>query len=222
VRGVDEETESKNGEDSKKKGDALRYLLRQSQQEGARRQDRSGDRAKFRNQPGDPGTVPPAEEQPVFVGEAGVGKTAIAEGLAKRIVDSEVPEVLAAATVFSLDMGPCWRAPLSRRLRGRLKQVLKELEAHPNAILFIDEIQHGSAAGATSRRRMGCRPICSSLRSHRHDPLHGLDYLQGIPAAFRKERALVRRFQKIDITSRRSRMRSRSLRPEAVFRDYHR
>ncbi|NEL47734.1 AAA family ATPase, partial [Escherichia coli] len=81
------------------------------------------------------------KNNPLFVGEAGVGKTAIAEGLAKRIVDSDVPEVLSAATVFSLDMGTLLAGT---RYRGdfeeRLKQVLKELEAHPNAILFIDEI----------------------------------------------------------------------------------
>src|SRR5258705_185690 len=91
------------------------------------------------------------KNNPLFVGEAGVGKTAIAEGLAKRIVDSEVPEVLAAATVFSLDMGTLLAGT---RYRGdfeeRLKQVLKELEAHPNAILFIDEIHTVIGAGATS------------------------------------------------------------------------
>src|SRR5450756_2442244 len=108
------------------------------------------------------------KNNPLFVGEAGVGKTAIAEGLAKRIVDSEVPEVLAAATVFSLDMGTLLAGT---RYRGdfeeRLKQVLKELEAHPNAILFIDEIHTVIGAGAqipkdrrqrADRRGRHCHP----------------------------------------------------------------
>ena len=91
------------------------------------------------------------KNNPLFVGEAGVGKTAIAEGLAKRIVDSEVPDVLSGSTVFSLDMGTLLAGT---RYRGdfeeRLKQVIKELEAHPNAILFIDEIHTVIGAGATS------------------------------------------------------------------------
>src|SRR6266851_5031376 len=115
VRGVDEETETKGSDDSKKKGEALEtYCVNLNK-------------------------------------KARVGKTAIAEGLANRIVDSEVPEVLAAATVFSLDMGTLLAGT---RYRGdfeeRLKQVLKELEAHPNAILFIDEIHTVIGAGATS------------------------------------------------------------------------
>src|SRR5579863_4910819 len=128
VRGVDEETETKGNEDTKKKGEALEtYCV------NLNKKARDG------------------KNNPLIVGEAGVGKTAIAEGLAKRIVDSEVPEVLSASTVFSLDMGTLLAGT---RYRGdfeeRLKQVLKELEAHPNAILFIDEIHTVIGAGATS------------------------------------------------------------------------
>src|SRR5690606_34834152 len=91
------------------------------------------------------------KNNPLYVGEAGVGKTAIAEGLAKRIVDGDVPEVLADATIFALDMGTLLAGT---RYRGdfeeRLKQVVKELEDYPGAILFIDEIHTVIGAGATS------------------------------------------------------------------------
>jgi len=91
------------------------------------------------------------KNNPLFVGEAGVGKTAIAEGLARRIVHGEVPDVLRNATVFALDMGTLLAGT---RYRGdfeeRLKQVIKELEAYPGAILFIDEIHTVIGAGATS------------------------------------------------------------------------
>ena len=105
VRGVDEETESKNGEDSKKKGDALdTYCVNLNK----KARDGKIDPVIGRNAEINRAIQVLCRRQknnPVFVGEAGVGQTAIAEGLAKRIVDSEVPEVLAAATVFSLDMG---------------------------------------------------------------------------------------------------------------------
>src|SRR5947208_12193176 len=91
------------------------------------------------------------KNNPLLVGDPGVGKTAIAEGLARKIVKGEVPEVLAGATVFALDMGTLLAGT---RYRGdfeeRLKQVMKEIEAHKNAILFIDEIHTVIGAGATS------------------------------------------------------------------------
>src|SRR5690606_21526226 len=92
-----------------------------------------------------------SKNNPLYVGDPGVGKTAIAEGLAKRIVDGDVPEVLADATIFALDMGTLLAGT---RYRGdfeeRLKQVVKELEDYPGAILFIDEIHTVIGAGATS------------------------------------------------------------------------
>ncbi len=91
------------------------------------------------------------KNNPLLVGDPGVGKTAIAEGLARKIVNGEVPEVLAGATIFSLDMGALLAGT---RYRGdfeeRVKQVVKELESHPNAVLFIDEIHTVIGAGATS------------------------------------------------------------------------
>ena len=91
------------------------------------------------------------KNNPLFVGDAGVGKTAIAEGLARRIVHGEVPDVLKDATVFALDMGTLLAGT---RYRGdfeeRLKQVIKEIEAYPGAIMFIDEIHTVIGAGATS------------------------------------------------------------------------
>jgi ATP-dependent Clp protease ATP-binding subunit ClpA len=151
VRGAEEENEGKTGEDSKKKGDALdAYCINLNKKAregkidpviGRNAEINRAIQILCRRQ----------KNNPLFVGEAGVGKTAIAEGIAKRIVDSEVPDVLAAATVFSLDMGTLLAGT---RYRGdfeeRLKQVIKELEAHPNAILFIDEIHTVIGAGATS------------------------------------------------------------------------
>src|SRR5690606_10236931 len=92
-----------------------------------------------------------SKNNPLYVGDPGVGKTAIAEGLAKRIVEGKVPEALADATIFSLDMGTLLAGT---RYRGdfeeRLKQVVKELEEYPGAVLFIDEIHTVIGAGATS------------------------------------------------------------------------
>ena len=107
------------------------------------------------------------KNNPLYVGDPGVGKTAIAEGLAKRIVEGDVPEVLAKSTIFALDMGALLAGT---RYRGdfeeRLKAVVTELEAHPNAILFIDEIHTVIGAGATSGAPW-MRPTCSSLRWRR-------------------------------------------------------
>src|SRR5262252_288281 len=140
------------------------------------------------------------KNNPLFVGDAGVGKTAIAEGLAKRIVDSEVPEVLSAATVFSLDMGTLLAGT---RYRGdfeeRLKQVLKELEAHPNAILFIDEIHTVIGAGATSGGAMDASNLLKPALAAGNIRCMGSTTYKEYRQHFEKDRALVRRFQKIDI-----------------------
>src|SRR3954463_1064627 len=140
------------------------------------------------------------KNNPLLVGDPGVGKTAIAEGLARKIVRNEVPEVLANATVFALDMGTLLAGT---RYRGdfeeRLKQVVKEIEAHPNAIMFIDEIHTVIGAGATSGGAMDAsnllKPALASgtLRCIGSTPY--TEYRQ----YFEKDRALVRRFQKIDI-----------------------
>src|SRR6267378_496557 len=140
------------------------------------------------------------KNNPLFVGEAGVGKTAIAEGLAKRIVDSEVPEVLATSTVFSLDMGTLLAGT---RYRGdfeeRLKQVLKELEAHPNAILFIDEIHTVIGAGATSGGAMDASNLLKPALASGTIRCMGSTTYKEYRQHFEKDRALVRRFQKIDV-----------------------
>src|SRR3569833_4574431 len=151
VRGVDEETEAKGNEDAKKKGEALEtYCVNLNK----KARDGKIDPVIGRNSEINRAIQVLCRRQknnPLFVGEAGVGKTAIAEGLARRIVNGEVPDVLKGATVFALDMGTLLAGT---RYRGdfeeRLKQVMKEIEAHPNAIMFIDEIHTVIGAGATS------------------------------------------------------------------------
>src|SRR5438094_208798 len=149
---------------------------------------------------------------------------AIAEGLAKRIVDSEVPEVLAAATVFSLDMGTLLAGT---RYRGdfeeRLKQVLKELEAHPNAILFIDEIHTVIGAGATSGGAMDASNLLKPALAAGTIRCMGSTTYKEYRQHFEKDRALVRRFQKIDInepTVEDAIAILKGLKP--YFEDYHR
>src|SRR3982751_2591378 len=201
VRGVDEETETKGSDDAKKKGEALEtYCV------NLNKKARDG------------------KNNPLFVGEAGVGKTAIAEGLAKRIVDSEVPEVLAAATVFSLDMGTLLAGT---RYRGdfeeRLKQVLKELEAHPNAILFIDEIHTVIGAGATSGGAMDASNLLKPALASGTIRCMGSTTYKEYRQHFEKDRALVRRFQKIDVnepTVEDAIAILKGLKP--YFEDYHR
>src|SRR5437763_2838955 len=200
VRGVDEETESKNGEDSKKKGDALdTYCVNLNKKARDGKIDPVIGRNSEINRAIE-GLCRRQKNNPLFVGEAGVGKTAIAEGLAKRIVDSEVPEVLSAATVFSLDMGTLLAGT---RYRGdfeeRLKQVLKELEAHPNAILFIDEIHTVIGAGATSGGAMDASNLLKPALASGTIRCIGSTTYKEYRQHFEKDRALVRRFQKIDI-----------------------
>src|SRR5712672_712189 len=224
VRGVDEETETKGNEDSKKKGEALdTYCVNLNK----KARDGKIDPVIGRNAEINRAIQVLCRRQknnPLFVGEAGVGKTAIAEGLAKRIVDSEVPEMLAAATVFSLDMGTLLAGT---RYRGdfeeRLKQVLKELEAHPNAILFIDEIHTVIGAGATSGGAMDASNLLKPALASGTIRCMGSTTYKEYRQHFEKDRALVRRFQKIDVnepTVEDAIAILKGLKP--YFEDYHR
>jgi ATP-dependent Clp protease ATP-binding subunit ClpA len=147
------------------------------------------------------------------VGDPGVGKTAIAEGLAKKIVEGEVPEVLQGATIYSLDMGALLAGT---RYRGdfeeRLKAVVKELEDHPDAILFIDEIHTVIGAGATSGGAMDASNLLKPALQGGKLRCMGSTTYKEYRQHFEKDRALSRRFQKIDVTSRRPMTRSRSSR----------
>jgi len=141
-----------------------------------------------------------SKNNPLYVGDPGVGKTAIAEGLAKRIVEGDVPEVLADATIFSLDMGTLLAGT---RYRGdfeeRLKQVMKELEEYPGAVLFIDEIHTVIGAGATSGGAMDASNLLKPALSSGAIRCIGSTTYKEYRQFFEKDRALVRRFQKIDV-----------------------
>ncbi|MEF2073252.1 ATP-dependent Clp protease ATP-binding subunit ClpA [Consotaella aegiceratis] len=141
-----------------------------------------------------------SKNNPLYVGDPGVGKTAIAEGLAKRIVEGDVPEVLADATIFSLDMGTLLAGT---RYRGdfeeRLKQVVKELEEYPGAVLFIDEIHTVIGAGATSGGAMDASNLLKPALSSGTIRCIGSTTYKEFRQFFEKDRALVRRFQKIDV-----------------------
>src|ERR1700704_2543775 len=202
VRGVEEEADAKGGggDEPKKKGDALEaYCINLNK--------------KARDGKIDPLIGREAEisrtiqvlcrrqkNNPLFVGEAGVGKTAIAEGLARRIVHGEVPDVLKGATVFSLDMGTLLAGT---RYRGdfeeRLKQVIKELEAFPGAIMFIDEIHTVIGAGATSGGAMDASNLLKPALASGTVRCIGSTTYKEYRQYFEKDRALVRRFQKIDV-----------------------
>ena len=140
------------------------------------------------------------KNNPLFVGDAGVGKTAIAEGLARRIVHGEVPDVLKGATVFALDMGTLLAGT---RYRGdfeeRLKQVIKEIEAYPGAIMFIDEIHTVIGAGATSGGAMDASNLLKPALASGTIRCIGSTTYKEYRQYFEKDRALVRRFQKIDV-----------------------
>ena len=140
------------------------------------------------------------KNNPLYVGDAGVGKTAIAEGLARRIVHNEVPEVLSEATIFGLDMGALLAGT---RYRGdfeeRLKAVITEIEELEGAILFIDEIHTVIGAGATSGGAMDASNLLKpALQGGRLRCIGSTTYKE-YRNYFEKDRALVRRFQKIDI-----------------------
>ena len=140
------------------------------------------------------------KNNPLFVGESGVGKTAIAEGLARRIVEGDIPEVLAESTIFALDMGALLAGT---RYRGdfeeRLKAVISELEATPGGVLFIDEIHTVIGAGATSGGAMDASNLLKPALASGTLRCMGSTTYKEYRNYFEKDRALVRRFQKIDI-----------------------
>ena len=141
------------------------------------------------------------KNNPLLVGEAGVGKTAIAEGLAKMIVDGEVPDVLADCTIYALDLGSLvagtkYRGDFEKRLKGVLGQLKKE----PEAILFIDEIHTVIGAGAASGGVMDASNLIKPVLANGELRCIGSTTYQEFRGIFEKDRALARRFQKIDIT----------------------
>jgi ATP-dependent Clp protease ATP-binding subunit ClpA len=140
------------------------------------------------------------KNNPLLVGEAGVGKTAIAEGLARRIVDKEVPEVLAEATVYSLDMGALLAGTKYRGdFEQRLKAVMKQLEDTPNSILFIDEIHTLIGAGSASGGTLDASNLLKPALSNGSLKCIGATTYQEYRGIFEKDHALSRRFQKIDV-----------------------
>ena len=200
VRGVEDETDTKPGDDGKKKTDALEaYCVNLNKKAREGKIDpligRESELARTiqvlcRRQ----------KNNPLYVGEPGVGKTAIAEGLARRIVEGEVPEVLRKSTIFTLDMGSLLAGT---RYRGdfeeRLKQVIKELEAYPDSIVFIDEIHTVIGAGATSGGAMDASNLLKPALSTGNLRCIGSTTYKEYRQYFEKDRALVRRFQKIDV-----------------------
>ncbi len=140
------------------------------------------------------------KNNPLFVGDPGVGKTAIAEGLARKIIKGEVPDVLKGSTIFALDMGALLAGT---RYRGdfeeRLKAVMKEVENHEGAILFIDEIHTVIGAGATSGGAMDASNLLKPALQSGTVRCIGSTTYKEYRQHFEKDRALVRRFQKIDV-----------------------
>ncbi len=205
VRGSDEEQDSKGGGgggegEPKKKGDALEaYCINLNKKAKDGKIDPLIGRESEINR-----TIQVLcrrqKNNPLYVGEAGVGKTAIAEGLARRIIHGEVPDVLKNATVFALDMGTLLAGT---RYRGdfeeRLKQVIKEIEAYPGAIMFIDEIHTVIGAGATSGGAMDASNLLKPALAGGTIRCIGSTTYKEYRQYFEKDRALVRRFQKIDV-----------------------
>jgi ATP-dependent Clp protease ATP-binding subunit ClpA len=201
VRGADEEPDTKSSDgEPKKKGDALEaYCVNLNKKAKDGKIDpligRDTEISRTiqvlcRRQ----------KNNPLFVGDAGVGKTAIAEGLARRIIHGEVPDVLKNNTVFALDMGTLLAGT---RYRGdfeeRLKQVIKEIEAYPGSILFIDEIHTVIGAGATSGGAMDASNLLKPALAGGTIRCIGSTTYKEYRQYFEKDRALVRRFQKIDV-----------------------
>ncbi|RTR28222.1 ATP-dependent Clp protease ATP-binding subunit ClpA [Shewanella atlantica] len=140
------------------------------------------------------------KNNPLLVGEAGVGKTAIAEGLAYRIVKEEVPDIMSKATVYSLDLGALLAGTKYRGdFEKRFKSLLKELEHDEHAILFIDEIHTIIGAGAASGGVMDASNLLKPLLSGGKLRCMGSTTYQEYQSIFEKDRALARRFQKVDI-----------------------
>jgi ATP-dependent Clp protease ATP-binding subunit ClpA len=140
------------------------------------------------------------KNNPLLVGEAGVGKTAIAEGLAWRITEGDVPDVLADATVYSLDMGALlagtkYRGDFEQRLKG----VLKQLKEHPHAVLFIDEIHTLIGAGAASGGTLDASNLLKPALSSGQIKCIGATTFTEYRGIFEKDAALSRRFQKVDV-----------------------
>ncbi|MGB0267640.1 MAG: ATP-dependent Clp protease ATP-binding subunit ClpA, partial [Pseudomonadales bacterium] len=140
------------------------------------------------------------KNNPLLVGEAGVGKTAIAEGLAKRIVDEQVPDIVKGSEVYSLDLGALLAGTKYRGdFEKRLKSVLSDLQAREKAILFIDEIHTIIGAGAASGGVMDASNLLKPLLSSGELRCMGSTTYQEYRGIFEKDRALSRRFQKIDV-----------------------
>ena len=140
------------------------------------------------------------KNNPLYVGEAGVGKTAIAEGLAKLIVDGEVPDVLMDSVIFALDLGALLAGTKYRGdFEKRLKSVIAELNKQPNLILFIDEIHTIIGAGATSGGVMDASNIIKPVLASGELKCIGSTTYQEYRGIFEKDHALARRFQKIDV-----------------------
>lgn len=140
------------------------------------------------------------KNNPLLVGEAGVGKTAIAEGLARRIVEGEIPEILDQAEVYSLDMGALLAGTKYRGdFEQRLKAVLKQLERQPNAILFVDEIHTIIGAGAASGGTLDASNLLKPALSSGALRCIGATTYNEYRGIFEKDHALSRRFQKVDV-----------------------
>ncbi len=141
------------------------------------------------------------KNNPLYVGEAGVGKTAIAEGLAKKIIDGEVPEVLSSSVIYSLDLGALVAGTKYRGdFEKRLKAVLKQIHEEPDAILFIDEIHTVIGAGSASGGVMDASNLIKPKLATGELKCIGSTTYQEYRGIFEKDRALARRFQKIDVT----------------------
>ncbi len=140
------------------------------------------------------------KNNPLYVGEAGVGKTALAEGLAKRIVEGDVPEVLKDATIYALDLGALVAGTKYRGdFEKRLKAVIGQLKKEPGAILFIDEIHTIIGAGSASGGTMDASNLIKPMLASGEMRCIGSTTFQEYRGVFEKDRALARRFQKIDV-----------------------